>query len=317
MMNFIPKISVLIPVYNVEKYIRRCLDSIKDQTFKDFECILIDDGSPDNCPVICDEYAKIDSRFIVIHQKNAGVSAARNAGLDAAKGEWVCFVDSDDWVELDYLEKLYNEAEKSNADIVGCDLIREEITDSYIQEVPLIPNKTSCSSILTGEIPGWLWIKLFKKDFLNDNAIRCIDGLDMCEDTLVSLKAFFYAHRISYVHKALYHYNLYNQGSLTTVLNEKKIKQIIEINEEYKKFLINAGVYEKYKNDLRKRYAFSKLWILIDANKMKNEYFNLYSNEKLYLVRNQSFLSKIFLFLCDYKLICLAKLMLLVKTRKG
>ena len=94
-----PKISIIVPVYKVEKYLNRCLDSIIAQTFSAWECILVDDGSPDKSGIICDEYVARDSRFVVIHQENAGVSFARNAGLDIAQGEYICFVDSDDWVE--------------------------------------------------------------------------------------------------------------------------------------------------------------------------------------------------------------------------
>lgn len=116
-----PKISFIIPVYGVEKYIHKCLDSVLNQTFTDFEVILVDDGSPDMCPQICDDYAKKDSRVRVIHKKNNGVSAARNTGIDAAKGEWAYFVDSDDWLELDAAEKLYFEANQKNADCVISD----------------------------------------------------------------------------------------------------------------------------------------------------------------------------------------------------
>ena len=97
------KVSAIVPVYNVEKYIYRCVDSILNQTFSDFELILVDDGSPDNCPQICDEYAKKDSRIKVIHKENGGLSSARNAGLDIASGEWISFIDSDDWIHKDYL----------------------------------------------------------------------------------------------------------------------------------------------------------------------------------------------------------------------
>ena len=97
-------ISIIVPVYNVEKYLSRCLDSILFQSFPDWECILIDDGSSDNSGKICDEYAQQDDRFIVIHQQNSGVSAARNAGLDIAKGQWFSFVDSDDWIGSNFLE---------------------------------------------------------------------------------------------------------------------------------------------------------------------------------------------------------------------
>lgn len=107
-----PKISIIVPVYNVEKYIRRCLDSIAGQTFTDWECICVDDGTPDASGKICDEYAQKDGRFVVIHKENGGVSSARNVGLDVAKGEYVTFCDSDDWVEKEMLEVFYNTALK-------------------------------------------------------------------------------------------------------------------------------------------------------------------------------------------------------------
>ena len=116
---FNPKISIIVPVYKVEKYLHRCLDSIVNQTFTDWECILIDDGSPDNSGIICDEYAQMDRRFKVIHQENKGVSAARNAGLDVAKGEWIGFVDSDDWIEKETYEVAYNKAIKELQRKVG------------------------------------------------------------------------------------------------------------------------------------------------------------------------------------------------------
>ena len=112
-----PKISVIVPVYNVEKYLHRCVDSILAQTFTDFELLLINDGSKDSSGVICDEYAAKDSRVLVFHKENGGVSSARNMGLDNAKGEWISFVDSDDWVEKEYLETLYQDGE---FDFVTC-----------------------------------------------------------------------------------------------------------------------------------------------------------------------------------------------------
>lgn len=119
-----PKISFIVPVYNVEKYLKKCVDSILGQTFKDFELILVDDGSPDNCPAMCDDYAQKDNRVKVIHKKNAGVDEARNSGIDAAIGEWAYFVDSDDWLELDAAERLYNEAVETGADCVMTDCMR-------------------------------------------------------------------------------------------------------------------------------------------------------------------------------------------------
>ena len=113
-----PEISVIVPVYKVERYLNECIDSILAQTFTDFELILVDDGSPDNCPALCDAAAAKDSRIRVIHQKNRGLSGARNAGLDAAEGEWIAFVDSDDMLLPQALEKAHSTAEKTGADVV-------------------------------------------------------------------------------------------------------------------------------------------------------------------------------------------------------
>lgn len=116
-------ISIIVPIYNVEPYLHRCVDSLLTQTFRDFELILIDDGSPDNCPAICDDYARQDKRIVVIHQKNAGLSAARNAGLDCATGEYIAFIDSDDWVHPEYLERLYRALVDAQADLALCSLL--------------------------------------------------------------------------------------------------------------------------------------------------------------------------------------------------
>ena len=118
-----PLISIIVPIYKVESYLRRCLDSIVNQTYSNLEIILVDDGSPDSCPQICDEYAAKDSRIIVIHKKNGGLSDARNAGLDICKGEYVYFIDSDDFITLNAISVLYNACEKYNADIAVGDYI--------------------------------------------------------------------------------------------------------------------------------------------------------------------------------------------------
>ena len=119
------RISIIVPVFNVEKYIERCVKSIENQSYRNLEIILVDDESPDRCPQICDEYAKRDERIKVLHKKNGGLSDARNAGLDVATGEYIAFVDSDDWVETDFIETLYRNAESENADIsiIGCTLV--------------------------------------------------------------------------------------------------------------------------------------------------------------------------------------------------
>ena len=140
-----PEISVIVPVYKVEKYLNECIDSILAQTFTDFELILVDDGSPDGCPALCDAAAQRDDRVRVVHQKNRGLSGARNAGLDIARGEWIAFVDSDDVIDKTYLEKLYCAGKQSGAEIVACNLLfmQEDGSPCRYQEQPL------CTEILS------------------------------------------------------------------------------------------------------------------------------------------------------------------------
>lgn len=125
-----PKLSVIVPIYNVEPYLRQCLDSIVNQTYRNLEIILVDDGSPDNCGAICDEYAEKDERIFVVHKQNGGLSAARNDGIARATGEWITFVDSDDWCDTDYYEQLFKALE--NEDLA----MRYE----FVIFIPPIPN---------------------------------------------------------------------------------------------------------------------------------------------------------------------------------
>lgn len=126
-----PQISVIVPVYKVEPYLQKCIDSILAQTFRDIEVILVDDGSPDNCPAICDAAAEKDERVRVIHQKNGGLSAARNAGLDIARGEWIGFVDSDDYIAPEMYQTLYNTAIKNDAQLALCSYAYVDIQGGY------------------------------------------------------------------------------------------------------------------------------------------------------------------------------------------
>ena len=135
-----PKISVIIPVYNVSQYLRRCVDSVINQTYSDLEIILVDDGSPDDCPQICDEYAKKDERIIVIHKPNGGLSSARNAGLEAASGEYIGFVDSDDWIEADTFEYCIGLITKYNANAVQFDIELSTKSDIIISQPAEVVN---------------------------------------------------------------------------------------------------------------------------------------------------------------------------------
>ena len=138
-----PLLSIIVPVYDVENYLQKCIDSILAQTFTDFELILVDDGSPDNCPALCDASAAKDARIRVLHQKNGGLSAARNAGLDVARGEWIGFVDSDDYIAPEMYETLYKAVQSTGADLALCDYVKVDETGALCTHTHVaVPQKS-------------------------------------------------------------------------------------------------------------------------------------------------------------------------------
>lgn len=202
-----PLISIIVPVYKAEPYLRKCADSILAQTYSNIEVIFVDDGSPDGCPTICDEYAAKDSRVVVLHQKNAGVSAARNAGLDAAKGDYVGFVDSDDWIERDMYEVLYEVMVDSKSDIsvlsfCGDSDVPEKVNaGAYIvfSKMEAIKKMLLYQNNLVN-----VWGKLYNRRMFKN--IRFPYGIAIGEDTVVSLKAIENSNNVAYIDYKGYHY---------------------------------------------------------------------------------------------------------------
>ena len=185
------KISIIVPVYNVEKYLARCLDSIIDQTYTNIEIILVDDGSLDESGKICDEYAKKDKRIKVIHKQNGGLSSARNSGIEMASGKYVCFIDSDDYIEKDMIEYLYKGVKKYHADIVVCGLSNiysnGKIECATIPREDIIYNRKQALDIhlLTGYIDHVICDKIYKKELFND--IKFPEG-KIYEDMMTTYK---------------------------------------------------------------------------------------------------------------------------------
>ena len=220
-----PVISIIVPVYKVERYLRRCLDSIIAQTFTDWECILIDDGSPDSSGKICDEYAAKDSRFRVIHQENKGVSAARNAGLDAARGEWIGFVDSDDWIETNMYETALRTATEIGADLLQWGICIEN--DKKVAKTFVLPQKSfSFEDCATYWTPS-MCQKLVSKKLISDNAIRFLEGMALSEDMLFSAICYTKAKKCFYISKIFYHYYS-RQGSASHCISKKMVEQEVK-----------------------------------------------------------------------------------------
>lgn len=204
-------ISVIVPIYRVEKYLPACIDSILNQTFTDFELILVDDGSPDRCPEICDETAKRDARVRVIHQANAGLSAARNAGIEIAHGEWLGFVDSDDYIAPQFYEKLYQTAQRTDADCVMCSVQNVDESgksiDSALMRVAdeVKTGQEVLQKIGRDDVTPYLtaWNKLYRRKLFN--TLRYPSGRQN-EDVFVFAELFCQVQRAACVAEPLYFY---------------------------------------------------------------------------------------------------------------
>ena len=234
-----PLISVIIPIYNVETYIRKCLDSILAQTHKNWEAILVDDGSLDNSGAICDEYATIDKRFKVIHQPNGGVSAARQTGLDNATGEYIIHCDPDDWVEHNMLEELLNCAKAENADMVICDFIIDNKNTTSYEKQNLqnpITAKEVQEKIITQQIHGSCCNKFVKRACIGDIGFYPAE-ISLCEDELFNIRLLNKEIKIFYLSKAFYHYNFDNSSSICHTLDGEKIRSKAIVISECEKFV--------------------------------------------------------------------------------
>ncbi len=233
-----PLISIIVPVYNAEKYIHKCLDSILAQTHTNWEAILVDDGSPDNCGAICDEYAAKDNRFKVIHQENGGVSVARQTGLDNTQGEYVIHCDPDDWVEANMLEEMLKCAIENNADMVICDFIEEYHNHSIrnSQNIKTTNSKLLRNKLLQAEIFGALWNKLIKKDCIK-NINFTPANIFYSEDELFIVRTLNQEISVAYLNRPFYHYNRTDSSSITNNVNDKLICSKIAVVNEYEKFI--------------------------------------------------------------------------------
>lgn len=219
-----PLISVIIPVYNVEKYLRQCLDSVLKQTYTNYEAILVDDGSTDNSSKICDEYCQKDDRFRVIHCENGGLSVARNTGLDDANGEYIYFLDSDDWIEDTTLEELTLQAAKTKADFVffeGKSFEDSEkgynIKQGYQRKIDYaVGTGIELFDELQNHFEMHFPVQMYfyRKKFLTDNQLNFYPGI-LYEDVIFTFEAFCKSKLVAHCHKELYH-RRFREGSIVT-----------------------------------------------------------------------------------------------------
>ncbi len=251
-------ISIIIPVYNVEKYLRECLDSLLNQTYQDFEVICVDDGSTDESYKILEEYKNKDERFIIIQQDNQGAGPARNRGIEVAKGDYIQFLDADDYFESNMLEKLYSEAKENNADMVVCSARKVDENNNIIESGnPLWPinlDKIEFDKVFSPEdysedIFGLFcvvpWNKLYKRSLILDNGLK-FQNLSSSNDVAFGHISRICAKRIVVIKDELINYRFNREGSIAKV-RANSCENILKAADYVKKFLKSKGIYSNYK----------------------------------------------------------------------
>lgn len=239
-----PCISIIVPVYNAREYLYRCIDSIIAQTLQSWELLLIDDGSTDESGDICDDYAEKDKRIRVVHQQNAGVSAARNTGLAVARGKYIGFVDSDDWIEYGMFDKLYCAAENEMCSIVMCDATtvysngkRELDTIAQLQQSYILSKKDFTPELLR-EMAGSVCRCLYRADLLKMHGIRFPCGIKFSEDRIFNILSIGHAEKIVYSKKSYYNRYVNSESAVhrfhadyfeTCLMASEKINDAIEL----------------------------------------------------------------------------------------
>lgn len=263
-------ISIIVPVYNCKEYLKECVNSLLKQTYNNIEVFLVDDGSTDGSGKICDELAKTDKRIIVLHKKNGGVSSARNAAIKEIKGKYTLFVDSDDYVDVDYVDTLVNNIESN--DMVVCGYVEEykkksiemKITDENIIIDPKKANRLIYENRAFG---GYLWNKLFITEIIQEKKIQFNEKIHMCEDQLFIINYLLYVKKINVISKMLYHYRM-RKSSMVWKKNDRKIKTFYDAQ------LLIKEIYEK-NNIVNEMFYFNLCnYIFINDNWKKNNILN-------------------------------------------
>lgn len=273
-------VSVIVPVYKVEPYLPKCLNSILEQTYQNIEVVCVNDGSPDKCGLILEKYAEADERILIVDQKNQGLSGARNTGIRHAHGKYIMFVDSDDWIEKEACEAAVHSAQKHNADLVMWSYTREyenESKDKYMfWDDETVFEQPEVLSQLHRRLCGLLgeelrhpdyanaletaWGKLYLTERIVDNHVEFIDTREIgTEDALFNLYTLGYIERAVYIRKCFNHYRKNNQSSLTKTYNEKLFERWQRMFDYMDQYIQDNHLSEDYRKALNNRIALSLL----------------------------------------------------------
>ena len=262
-----PKISVIVPVYNTEQYLSRCIDSILAQSFTDFELLLIDDGSKDNSGKICDEYAAKDFRVRVFHKENGGVSSARNWGLEKSQGEWIIFIDSDDWISGSMLLDMYEKAISEKSDLAYCDL--KMIFNGHTEVLHIAKYDSIKVNMLNNFIKstfGTVVGMLAKRRLYESNQVRFPVGVKFCEDFYVAVRLMLFSEKICYIPTAYYCYNRQNEGSASYSFSQAHSDSVQWVFMDTIDLFQKEGIYTEYAESLSWRLLKSKQDLVLEKS---------------------------------------------------
>ena len=274
-------VSIIVPIYNIEGYIRECIDSILAQTYPDFELILVDDGSPDNCGRICDEYAEKDVRIKVIHKENGGLTSARNAGLSVAKGDWIMHVDGDDWIEPDMIESLIEAAKVTEADLVFGDFMKYgPYAGNHKLPTWSIDKKDSMSRYIAYMMTT-IWGSIAKRSLYTEHCLKSPDGVSYCEDFHLIVRLCHFAKKIVNVHRPFYHYR-YRPTSIMSNMSRKTESDEQWVYQDTIRFFKEQGVYEDYRKVMSWRTLKSTQELLLDPSE-HHRFMELFNDGKEFI----------------------------------
>lgn len=277
------KVSVIIPAYNIENYIEKSIKSVIEQTLKEIEIIVVNDGSQDGTLKIIENLMKEDKRIILVNKENKGLSAARNTGLMCAKGEYIAHLDGDDWIEKEYLEDTYVFAKSNNLDMVVTDYYEDYgnnkllyINDLKLENEKIIYGNKYREIVYKNGVSNSVWNKLVKKDLYFNNNIFFLENISMGEDLAVNLRLIYTIEKVGKIEKAYIHY-IQRPSSLTKTKNNKAkyLYPYITLFDILKNFLVIRGIYEAEKDKIYNYEVNSlKTFVFQDADWKNKNYIN-------------------------------------------
>lgn len=275
-----PKVSVIVPIYNVEQYIEKCVRSLMEQTLVDIEFIFVNDCTPDDSMTVLrrvlKDYPARESQVTILeHKENRGVAAVRKKGMEVAIGEYIIHCDSDDWVEKNMYEKLLEKAIETEADIIGCDFYNDYVGRSVVQKQSFVSDSEECvRKMLRGELYCSTWNKLISRKLWERSNISFKEGINMWEDVSVIIPLCFGANKIAYVPEPLYHYGHYNETSYIYSMSEKSLMNMIEVIAMLDKFFQCQHYFETFEKDFRFMKLTVKLNLLLGSKGEQQRMWN-------------------------------------------